>query len=65
MSRTRKKRLIFRSLDEFRSTYLPRHHQSRIMETPEEARVLGANIVTKSMEKIDLKVGVTKVNLPT
>jgi hypothetical protein len=65
MSITQKKRLIFRSLDEFRRTYLPRYHQPRIVETPEDARLLGINIVTKSMDKIDLKVGVSKVNTPT
>lgn len=62
MSMTRRKRRIFRSLDDFRRTYLPRYHEHRIVETPEEARLLGINIVTKSMDKIDLKVGINKEN---
>jgi len=52
----RKNRIVFRSMEEFRSRYFPNERKQRIIETPEEARTMGVNMARTSVEKVKLKL---------
>jgi hypothetical protein len=52
----KKDRLIFRSMEEFRSKYFPNDRKSRtIVKTSDEARALGAKMAREAMKQIKIK----------
>lgn len=56
MATKRNEKVIFHSMEEFRSRYFPNEHEHRIVETPEDARALGKEMAREAMEKLKLKL---------
>ncbi len=50
-----KKTQVYRSMTEFQKRFLPAIRKGKIIETPEEASVLGVNMARESIKKIKVR----------
>lgn len=53
------KQAVYRSMTEFKQKFLPEAYQEKIVESVEEARLLGATMAKESISKIKIRLPIS------